>query len=299
MPWYPRDFAADEPVQLMSLAEEGAYRRLLDHQWLHGSIPGDIPSLARICKNIPVREMRKIWGGIEPLFSRMPGQPPRLQNGKLERVRRQRQEFIDHQREAGSRGGKARWEKERERQAHEASDSKPTSDPTSEPTETLVAQSYLAVASASAVAEELLTKATPSGEARPTEVLPGVTRNELLGSLRKVCGPRKGKIGEAAMRTNASVLDTLADRNWTYAEIHQAASGTRNLIDRGKIPSIPAGAEWTLKVLLDATPDVDPMQRGLDAFRAQPPPTSSEKRGGVASGIADVLDFTKFAREAG
>jgi uncharacterized protein YdaU (DUF1376 family) len=108
-PWYPRDFAADEPVQLMSLAAEGAYRRLLDHQWLHGSVPGEMAQLARICKNITVREMQKIWPSIEGCFSRMDGQPPRLQNRRLERVRTERQEFREKQSANGRRGAEARW----------------------------------------------------------------------------------------------------------------------------------------------------------------------------------------------
>jgi hypothetical protein len=144
------------------------------------------------------------------------------------------------------------------------------------------------------------TKATPSGDACQQVATPGVDRAQLIGALRKICGPRQGKISEAAMRTNASCVDLLAGgkRKWSYADIHQAAAGTRTLIDRGAIPSIPAGTEWTLRVLTDATPDVDPMQRGLDAFRAQPPPAPTEKRGGMATGIADVLDFSKFAKGA-
>ena len=98
------------------------------------------------------------------------------------------------------------------------------------------------------------------------------------------------------MRTNASCLDTLAGRKWSYADIHQAAAGTRSLIDQGKIPSIPAGTEWTLKVLTDADPTVDPMQRGLDAYRATAPP--EPKRKGATATIAEVLDFTKFAKGA-
>jgi uncharacterized protein YdaU (DUF1376 family) len=108
-PWYPRDFAADEPVQLMTLAAEGAYRRLLDHQWLHGSVPGELTQMARICKNITVREMQKIWPSIEGCFTRMEGQPPRLQNRRMERVRTERQEFREKQSANGKRGAEARW----------------------------------------------------------------------------------------------------------------------------------------------------------------------------------------------
>jgi uncharacterized protein YdaU (DUF1376 family) len=105
--WYPRDFAGDEPVQLMSLEEEGAYRRLLDHQWLHGSIPADTQPLARICKNVPVARMRKIWRAVAPCF--VEAEPGRLQNRRLERVRAESREYRERQSAAGRRGAEARW----------------------------------------------------------------------------------------------------------------------------------------------------------------------------------------------
>lgn len=142
-PWYPRDFAADEPVQLMSLAEEGAYRRLLDHQWLHGSVPGEPAQLAAICKNVSVREMRKMWPKIAGCFEQLPGLPVRLRNRKLERVRQEREAFLAHAREAGKRGGEAASKRRREQQEAEQHGSNPTSDPVP----TLVAEQYPAVCS--------------------------------------------------------------------------------------------------------------------------------------------------------
>jgi hypothetical protein len=250
-----------------------------------------VEALARICKNTPIKEMRKIWGKIEGCFVRMEGQPPRYINRKLERVRQERKAFVERQQESGSRGGKARWEKERQRQAQELGNSEPSGKPSSEPIESLVANGYPAVAIASATAVNN-TLPTEAGEPACE-----VTRGQLLGVLRKVCAPRQGKITDATMRTNASCIDTLAGRKWTYAQIHQAAAGTRGLIDRGKIPSIPPGSEWSLRVLVDRTPDVDPMQRGLDAYRAQVPPPAEEKRGGAVTGIG-VIDFSKFMKGA-
>jgi uncharacterized protein YdaU (DUF1376 family) len=37
--WFPADFMSDEPVMVMTLEEEGAYRRLLDHSWLSNGLP--------------------------------------------------------------------------------------------------------------------------------------------------------------------------------------------------------------------------------------------------------------------
>ncbi|MGH7511524.1 MAG: DUF1376 domain-containing protein [Gemmatimonadales bacterium] len=107
--WYPRDFASDEPVQLMTLEEEGAYRRLLDFQWLNGSIPADVRQLARICKNVPVQRMRRIWGALQPCFMAVEGDPTRLFNRRLERVRAESQEFREAQARKGRLGAEARW----------------------------------------------------------------------------------------------------------------------------------------------------------------------------------------------
>jgi hypothetical protein len=139
------------------------------------------------------------------------------------------------------------------------------------------------------------TLATPTGDARLGEL----TRGQLLGLVRKCCAPRRGKTPEAEMVTNASVVDTIAGRGWTYARIGHAVVGTQLRRDRGEIGCIPAGAGWTLKYLLDATPDVDPFQVGLNAYHEAAKPPPEEKRKGSTAAIGDVLDFTKFAREAG
>lgn len=107
--WYPRDFPEDEHVKLMSLAEEGAYRRLLDHQWLHESIPADPGQLARVCKNTPLRTFQKMWPAIAPCFVATDDDPTRLINRRLERVRQEADEYHAHQSASGKRGAAARW----------------------------------------------------------------------------------------------------------------------------------------------------------------------------------------------
>lgn len=46
--WYPKDILASARVQMMSLTEECAYRRLIDFCWLNGSIPSDASRAARL-----------------------------------------------------------------------------------------------------------------------------------------------------------------------------------------------------------------------------------------------------------
>jgi hypothetical protein len=154
MPWYPRDFAADEPVQLMTLVEECAYRRLLDHQWLHGSVPADVTQLARICKNVAPAKMKKLWTVIAPLFPEVSEGAGRLRNRKLERVRAGRQAYIEKQSASGKAGAQARW-KDKYR------DGEPNGDSIATP----LANESLASASASAVASAVAgTSSHPQGD---------------------------------------------------------------------------------------------------------------------------------------
>lgn len=90
--WFPRDFAMDEVAQLMNYEQQGMYRKLLDHQWLEGSIPADEVELAALLK-VPVARFRKLWPRIARKFA--PCGPGRLQNGRLERQRTERQQFTE------------------------------------------------------------------------------------------------------------------------------------------------------------------------------------------------------------
>jgi len=111
--WYPRDFTVDEHVVLMDLETEGAYRRLLDHQWLHGSVPSDIAALAKICKNSGKKRMERMWDTIAPCFEADPADQSRLVNRRLERERANVEDFRANRAEAGRRGGLATQERRR------------------------------------------------------------------------------------------------------------------------------------------------------------------------------------------
>lgn len=111
MPWWPRDFAADEHVMMMTLEAEGLYRRLLDFQWTSGSIPADIRAIAVICKGIDVRKVRRIWAQVSPLFTPCPDNPQRLINQRLERVRAEQEAYRAAKAFAGNRSATARQQK--------------------------------------------------------------------------------------------------------------------------------------------------------------------------------------------
>ena len=67
--WYPRDYTSDALVVSMTLEQEGAYRRLLDVEWLEGALPNDPAQLWRLAK-APSRAHfeRHIWPVIHRKF---------------------------------------------------------------------------------------------------------------------------------------------------------------------------------------------------------------------------------------
>ena len=107
--WYPKDYLSDENVALMSLEEEGAYRRLMDFCWLQGSIPGDMESLGKLCKNVDQERMAVLWDAISKCFKR---RGERYVHPRLEIERRKQDSFKKSKSRAGTAGAEARWQKE-------------------------------------------------------------------------------------------------------------------------------------------------------------------------------------------
>lgn len=114
---------SDWAVQRLTIEEEGAYRRLLDHQWLNGSVPAELWELSIICKNMPLVRMRKIWARLIGLFPDV-GEG-RLQNGRLERIREERESFRRKQRENGTKGAAKRWPADSQRHGDPIANSEP------------------------------------------------------------------------------------------------------------------------------------------------------------------------------
>lgn len=108
--WYPKDALSSARIQRMSLEEEGAYRRLLDYQWLNGSIPEDLGQMARLCKGITKTRMQRIWDVIKDCFIPCPGG---FMNIRLEKVRDDQRRHREERSASGKRGAEAKWSKER------------------------------------------------------------------------------------------------------------------------------------------------------------------------------------------
>lgn len=113
LPWWPKSYQADEHVISMTLEAEGAYRRLLDYQWLHGSIPADPKRLAAICKGISPARMTRLWTDhLAVCFHPTEEDPTRLVNHKLERERAKDEAYRKERSESGKKGAAATWGKD-------------------------------------------------------------------------------------------------------------------------------------------------------------------------------------------
>jgi uncharacterized protein YdaU (DUF1376 family) len=106
--FYPYDFMGDENVIAMTLEERGAYITLLCRQWANGSIPADVPALARILKRTTT-EMEMLWPAVSPCFPGHPVLENRLANTRLELER----ELTIKRIKGASKGGKTAAENRR------------------------------------------------------------------------------------------------------------------------------------------------------------------------------------------
>lgn len=114
--WYPKDFESDEVVKLLTFEQQGIYRKLLDHQWLEGSIPekpDQIASLLGFRNGDIDRFSDAIWPLIAQKFVTKRRGSGRLVNRRLERVRAERLEFLRQSSRNGKKGAQKRWAKRR------------------------------------------------------------------------------------------------------------------------------------------------------------------------------------------
>ncbi len=96
--FYVRDYVAD--TIHLDLLEDLLYRRLLDQQWLHGSVPLDAQGIAKVAR-YTIAQAKKWWPAVEPYFPVNETDPTTRQNRRLERIR----EMQKKRALAGSYGG--------------------------------------------------------------------------------------------------------------------------------------------------------------------------------------------------
>jgi hypothetical protein len=105
-PWYVRDVLTSERVELLSLAEEGGYRRALDRAWMIGSIPANPKDCATVIGNGCTP---KIAEKVLTMFVEMPGRPDRRINEKLEKVREEQRKKYKKRSKAGKENAIKGW----------------------------------------------------------------------------------------------------------------------------------------------------------------------------------------------
>jgi uncharacterized protein YdaU (DUF1376 family) len=99
----------------MSLAEEGAYRRLLDYCWLQGSLPNDMAKLAKLCRTTP-KHMAEMWPAIEPcLYLAELGV---WKHKRLEKERAKQDAYRARSAEGGRKSGEVRRAQAAAKQQH-------------------------------------------------------------------------------------------------------------------------------------------------------------------------------------
>lgn len=94
--WFVLDHRSQRRAQRLSVAAEGALRRLLDEQWLEGCIPPEPHKMAEVC-GCSSAEMRELWPALEPFFQpdedghlinrRLEGERTKLDAGRVQRIK--------------------------------------------------------------------------------------------------------------------------------------------------------------------------------------------------------------------
>jgi uncharacterized protein YdaU (DUF1376 family) len=90
----------------LTLEEQGAYQRLLDHQWVGGPLDPDHSELARILGITP-RRFTKLWKRLSRHFPVLSGDSGRLANPRLEAERQKQADYRERQAARGRAGGQA------------------------------------------------------------------------------------------------------------------------------------------------------------------------------------------------
>lgn len=101
--FYPKEFLSSSKVIAMTATERGIYITLLSMQWLDGSLPDDLPALARLT-GVNQKQFTRMWPhNLARCFAVKNG---RLVNPRLEDVRREQVAYRKRQADNGAKGGR-------------------------------------------------------------------------------------------------------------------------------------------------------------------------------------------------
>jgi len=112
LPWFPLyvyDWITDEAVQCMTLEQQGAYLRLLMHQWIEGSIPRNEDEIARLL-NVPRDSVASLMAPIWQKFPKVKYKRGRHANPTLESIREEQESRRKTKADNGLKGARQRWQ---------------------------------------------------------------------------------------------------------------------------------------------------------------------------------------------
>ncbi len=107
-PWYAEKALTSEEIDGLTLAEEGAYRRLIDKAWLKGSLPADPSELANVIgKKCTVKIAERLLKISH--IKTMPGNRKRVIHTVVERVRAEQREKSEKKIKKARDAAEKRW----------------------------------------------------------------------------------------------------------------------------------------------------------------------------------------------
>lgn len=115
MPYDVVAYEADENARHLSLAEEGAFHRMLRLAWMNGSVPADLKALAELIHCRP-SSLRKMWPNLSKLWANDDADPSRLRNKKQEKERI----FLESKRDVARDNANLRWNKKKTKENRNA-----------------------------------------------------------------------------------------------------------------------------------------------------------------------------------
>jgi len=114
MPWFPiyaAELLSDEDFAAWTPAARGCWFILSARCWKDGSIPADLPTLARLCGEDPTL-MLEHWMSIGCKFPPAASDPTRLISTRIENERDLAIERAEKLKQRGEKGAAARWKAE-------------------------------------------------------------------------------------------------------------------------------------------------------------------------------------------
>lgn len=198
--FYPKDWIADARVCELSLEEEGAYIRLLNHCWLEGSVPADPARCARIIgKGCSVETATTV----QRLFNVCSTDTERLTHKRLDEEREKQKVRREQAAEAGRRSGEKRRNTANSAQTE-------TNDRSTD------VQRKPNTSSSSSSSSSVLNTHPPAVDVHPEEIM--IPKNvdnarcrHLMGKLFDAMNERRSKRGEY------NVDDLAMQANWDVA----------------------------------------------------------------------------------